>query len=139
MIAHIVLFRPRTDLSVSEREALAEAFAAALRDIPTIRHAWVGHRFTHGRGYEQLMRVDYEYAAVLEFDDGPGLLAYLEHPAHRQLGERFFSAFEDALMYDFELHEGKEGTAALIEALKAGQSSRAPSERSESREPRTSR
>jgi Stress responsive A/B Barrel Domain len=79
------------------------------------------------------MRVDYEYAAVLEFDDGPGLLAYLEHPAHRQLGERFFSAFEEALMYDFELHEGGDGTAALIEALKAGKSGPAPSEHSESR------
>jgi antibiotic biosynthesis monooxygenase (ABM) superfamily enzyme len=120
VIAHLVLFRPRPDLSVSERESLAAVFAAALREIPTIRHAWVGHRFTHGRGYEQLMRVDYEYAAVLQFDDAEGLLAYLEHPAHQQLGERFFNAFADALMYDFELQEGQEGIAALVEALKSG-------------------
>lgn len=138
MIAHIVFFRLRAGLPVAEREALAETFAAALRDIPTIRHAWVGRRFTHGRGYEQLMLVDYEYAAVLEFDDRPGLLAYLEHPAHKQLGERFFSASEDALMYDFELHEGRHEPAALIEALKAGQSSFTPSEQRESREPGSS-
>ena len=138
MIAHIVLFRPRADLTVSERESLAGAFAAALRDIPTIRHAWVGHRFTHGRGYEQLMRVDYEYAAVLEFDDAQGLLAYLEHPAHQQLGERFFSAFEEALMYDFELREGQEGIAALVEGLKSGKFAPAPSERRESNGPGTS-
>jgi hypothetical protein len=133
VIAHIVLFRPRADLSVSEREALAETFAAALREIPTVRRAWVGRRFTHGRGYEQLMRVDYEYAAVLEFVDGKGLLEYLEHPAHQQLGERFFSAFEDALMYDFELQEGHEGIAALVEALKSGKLQPGPSERSEPR------
>jgi len=120
VIAHIVLFRPRGDLPVGERASLAETFAAALRDIPTIRRAWVGHRFTHGRGYEQLMRVDYEYAALLEFDDAAGLLAYLEHPAHQQLGARFFSAFEDALMYDFELREGQDGIAALVEGLQAG-------------------
>lgn len=120
MIAHIVLFRPRPELSVSERDALAGAFATALREIPTIRHAWVGHRFTHGRGYEQLMRVDYEYAAVLAFDDAAGLLAYLEHPAHQQLGDRFFSAFADALMYDFQLQEGQEGITALVEGLKSG-------------------
>ena len=120
MIAHLVLFRPRPDLSVSERESLAAVFAAALREIPTIRHAWVGHRFTHGRGYEQLMRVDYEYAAVLQFDDAEGLLAYLDHPAHQQLGERFFNAFADALMYDFDLQEGREGIAALVVALKSG-------------------
>jgi hypothetical protein len=119
VIAHIVLFRPRPDLSVSERESLAETFAAALREIPAIRHASVGRRFTHGRGYEQLMRVDYEYAAVLEFDDAQGLLAYLEHPAHQQLGEQFFSAFADALMYDFELQEGQGGIAALVEGLKS--------------------
>ena len=119
MIAHIVLFRLRPDLSVSERESLAAVFAAALREIPTVRHAWVGQRFTHGRGYEQLMRVDYEYAAVLHFDDAESLLAYLEHPAHQQLGERFFNAFADALMYDFELQEGQEGIAALVEALKS--------------------
>ena len=129
MIAHIVLFRPRPDLSVSEREALAAAFTAALGEIPTIRHAWVGHRFTHGRGYEQLMRVDYEYAAVLAFDDAQGLLAYLEHPAHQQLGDRFFSAFADALMYDFELQEGHEGIAALVEGLKSGKFGPVPTER----------
>jgi hypothetical protein len=130
VIAHIVLFRPRPDLSIRERESLAETFAAALREIPTIRHAWVGRRFTHGRGYEQLMRVDYEYAAVLEFDDAQGLLGYLEHPAHQQLGERFFSAFADALMYDFELQEGQGGIEALVEGLKSGNVGAAPSERS---------
>jgi hypothetical protein len=55
------------------------------------------------------MRVNYEYAAVLEFDDTAGLAAYLGHPAHQQLAERFFSAFAEALMYDFELREGGEG------------------------------
>jgi len=114
MIAHVVLFRPHGDLSAQERQSLTEAFASALREIPTIRRARVGRRFTHGRGYEQLMRVNYEYAAVLEFDDAAGLLAYLEHPAHQQLGDRFFSVFEEALMYDFELQEGPEGSAALL-------------------------
>ncbi len=114
MLAHVVLFRPRADLSPPERQSLADAFASALRDIPTVRRARVGRRFTHGRGYEQAMRVNYEYAAVLEFDDAAGLLAYLEHPAHQQLAEHFFSVFEEALMYDFELQEGAEGIAALL-------------------------
>jgi len=58
------------------------------------------------------MTVDYEYAAVIEFDDEAGLKAYLEHPAHQQLGSQFFEMFEQALMYDFDLAEG---TAALAE------------------------
>jgi hypothetical protein len=49
------------------------------------------------------MSVDYQFAAVLEFDDEAGLKAYLEHPAHQRLGARFFEAVEQALMYDFSL------------------------------------
>jgi len=124
VIAHIVLFRLRADLPASERQSLADAFGAALREIPAVRRACVGRRFTHGRGYEQLMRVHYDYAAVLEFDDATGLLAYLEHPAHHELGERFFSAFEEALMYDYELGEGQDGIAALLDALRAPESGR---------------
>ena len=107
MIAHIVLFRPRPDLSVEERESLATAFLEALNKIPSIRRARVGMRIMTGRPYERLMRSDYPYAAVLEFDDRAGLMAYLEHPAHDDLGSRVYSAFADALMYDFELQEGQ--------------------------------
>ena len=114
MIAHIVLFRPRADLSPAARTALAGAFEAALGEIPSIRRARVGHRHLHGRGYEVLMPVDYQYAAVLEFDDAAGLQAYLEHPAHQQLASQFFEAFEQALMYDFDLQEGEAGLAALL-------------------------
>jgi hypothetical protein len=114
VVVHIVLFRPRPDLAAHERRALADAFSHALGNIPVIRRARVGRRITHGRGYEQLMRVDYEYAAVLEFDDEAGLKAYLEHPAHEQLGERFFTAFADALMYDYEVAEAADGAARLL-------------------------
>ena len=60
------------------------------------------------------MQVDYQYAAVLEFDDESGLHAYLEHPAHQQLASQFYEAFEQALMYDFDLQEGETGLAALL-------------------------
>ena len=106
MIAHIVLFRPRPDLTPAERDALGSAFLDAVHGIESIRQARVGERVTHGRGYEQLMTVDYTHAAILEFDDMPGLKAYLEHPVHQSLAERFFSALESALMYDYDLADG---------------------------------
>jgi hypothetical protein len=110
MLAHVVLFTPRKTLSVGERQALAAAFADALVAIPTIKRARVGRRVTHGRpGYEQMMRVNYEYAAILEFDDRAGLEAYLAHTAHQALGDRFFAMFEEALMYDYELQDGAAG------------------------------
>ncbi|MDA1184442.1 MAG: Dabb family protein [Acidobacteria bacterium] len=114
MIAHVVLFRARRDLPLDARTALARAFEAALREIPSIRRANVGGRLRQGHSYEALMKIDYEYAAVLEFDDAAGLNAYLEHPAHQQLASQFYQAFEQALMYDFELREGEAGVAALL-------------------------
>jgi hypothetical protein len=114
VITHTVLFRPRPDLTADQRRAVASALTAALRDIPSIRGAQVGRRVLVGRPYEQLMRIDYTYAAVLQFDDLAGLRAYLDHPAHVELATRFFEIFEEALMYDFELLDGENGVAGLM-------------------------
>ena len=106
MIAHVVLFRPRSDLAPAEREALGGAFAKASSEIGSIRRVRVGRRLTHGRGYEALMTEHYSHVAIFEFDDVAGLRTYLEHPAHEVLAARFFAAFAVALMYDFELFDG---------------------------------
>src|SRR6187431_1078210 len=65
--------------------------------------AHIGRRVIHGRPYEQLMTVDYEYAAILEFDTLEDLQAYLAHGTHDALAALFFEAFEVALMYDYEM------------------------------------
>ena len=114
MIAHVVLFKPRADLSPEARHRLVESFEAALRQIPSIRRARVGKRILHGRGYETLMTVDYQYAAVIEFDDAAGLNGYLEHPVHERLAAQFFETFEQALIYDFELTDDATGLATLL-------------------------
>jgi hypothetical protein len=108
------MFRPRAGLPESDRRDLAEALGQALREIPSIRRARIGRRVTHGRAYESLMRVDYQYIALLEFDDVAGLKAYLEHPVHDSLAAQFFAAFEEALMYDFDLKDGADGIADLL-------------------------
>ena len=114
MVTHVVLLRPRVGLSAAERADLADALRTAVRAIPSIRRVRIGKRVTHGRGYEQLMRVDYEYAALFDFDDLAGLKAYLEHPAHEALAKRFFEVLDEALMYDFELEEEDRGLAKLV-------------------------
>ena len=106
MIRHIVLFRPRAGLSADERAGLAAALRSAIKTIPSIRRARVGRRVTHGRPYEEQMRVNYEYAAMLDFDDLGGLKMYLEHPAHQALATRFFTVVDESLIYDFEFEEG---------------------------------
>jgi hypothetical protein len=115
MILHVVLFRPRPGLGEDQRQSLANAFASAIDNISAIKRARIGRRRTHGRPYEQLMREDYTHAAILEFEDLAGLRAYLEHPAHTDLGSRFFDCFERALMYDFDVQDGHAGLNTLIE------------------------
>jgi hypothetical protein len=109
LIAHIVLFRLRPEVSPEERRALLDAWATALNDIPTIRRARVGRRVRIGRSYESLTRLDFPYAAVLEFDRVETLRAYLDHPAHEAMATRLFAAIEDTLIYDFEVTASPEG------------------------------
>lgn len=105
MVAHIVLFRPRTSLPDTERLAFIRAFETALRQVPDIRRVRIGRRVRHGRGYEDLMAEDMEHALVLEFDDVVGLRRYLEHPAHEEVGARFYASIAAGYVYDYEMRD----------------------------------
>ena len=109
MVAHIVLFRPRPNVTPLEKQAMFDALAAAASEIPSVRRFHIGKRRTHGPQYERLMAVDYPYAAVIEFDDLPGLQAYLAHPRHQALGDLFYRLLEEALAYDYEMAGAGEG------------------------------
>ena len=101
MVSHLVLMKPRPDLSPDDRQALIDAFDRAIRDIPTVRDVRIGRRVTHGAGYEQAAPA-MDYLAVIDFDDLEGLQTYLRHPAHADLGARFGQSLSGALVYDFE-------------------------------------
>lgn len=109
MIAHVVLFAPKLDLSEAERRAVLDALTSAASDIPSIRRFRVGRRVRHGLpGYEQAMRVDFEYVVLIEFDDEAGLRAYLQHPSHAAAGRFFATASSAALAYDYEVVEASD-------------------------------
>jgi hypothetical protein len=117
MIVHVVLFRLKPQLADASREGLAQALSRATRNIPTIRRARIGARLTMGRPYEQLMSIDYSFAAILEFDDREGLQAYLDHDVHDELAQRFYASIEQALTYDFEMWETDEGIERIRDAV----------------------
>jgi hypothetical protein len=102
MLRHVVLFRPRPDLSVEHSKSLLSALARALAEISAIRRFTLGLRVKHGAEYERLMDEDFAFAAILEFDDLAGLHEYLGHPAHRDLGTRFMSSLAASAIYDYE-------------------------------------
>jgi hypothetical protein len=113
MIAHLVLFKPKPGLSDADRQQILADLSRAASEIPTIRRVQVGRRIRHGLpGYEQLMREDFEYLAIIECDSLEDLKAYLTHPAHAAIGRHFTQSSSAALAYDYELAiDSEDGTA----------------------------
>jgi len=103
VLSHVVLFAPRTDLHADERRALLDAFERAVRTIPTVRAVRVGRRKTHDAAYEQQTASGIEYMVIIDFENLAGLQAYLDHPAHHELGARFNQSIGAAVIYDFEV------------------------------------
>lgn len=102
MIVHVVLFSAKPDLPEADRHALIQALVSAAGDIPAIKRFRVGKRVKHSMpGYEQLMKDDYEFAAIVEFEDVDALKVYLAHPSHAGIGQQFYSSASQAIAYDY--------------------------------------
>jgi hypothetical protein len=112
MVSHVVLMKPKPDLTASAREALVDAFERAVREIPTVRDVRIGRRVLHGAGYEASAPDAADFLAMIDFDDLAGLQTYLQHPVHAQLGARFSGSLSAAVVYDFEV--------GGMDALRAG-------------------
>lgn len=121
MIAHVILFAPRGNLTGAQRLEILEAFTAAARSAPTVRSVRAGRRVRHGLpGYEAAMRENFEYLAILEFDDLAGLKAYLQHPAHAAAGRHFTASADAALAYDYAVVSPDDVGALMGEGEAAG-------------------
>ena len=102
MISHIVLFRPKSSLTNVERQTLINSLRQAVDGIASIKRAVIGRRIFLGRpGYETQMAEHYEYSAIIEFETEADLRAYLDHPAHVDLGKLLFTSADAVLAYDF--------------------------------------
>ena len=109
MVWHLVLMKPKANLSAGDRRALLDAFNRAVRDIPTVRETRVGRRVTHGAAYESTAPDSADIFVSIGFDDLAGLQTYLQHPAHGELAARFYQSLSSALIYDFELMGADDG------------------------------
>jgi hypothetical protein len=112
MIAHLVLFTPKPELSAEDRRATVLALERACVDIPEIKHARFGRRRVLGYAYDALATVHFEYAALLEFESETDLRTYLHHPAHVALGHHFRNSAAVAVALDFTI-----GDASQIRAI----------------------
>jgi hypothetical protein len=106
VIAHVVLFQPRPDLTDAERADALALLSKAATGVPEVRTLRLGRRIRHGLpGYEQLMQQDFEYALIVEVDDLDALKRYLQAPAHAALGQLFYRASSAALAYDYTVED----------------------------------
>ena len=114
MIAHVILFRPKPELTSADREGILRTLTLAASDIPGVRRFRIGRRIRHGLpGYEQAMREDFEFVVIIEVDDVDALKAYLRHPSHAALGGHFSQSAAAALAYDYELVDASEAGTLL--------------------------
>lgn len=103
MIAHIVLFQPKPNLSAAEIDRFVGALSTGFKEIPGIRWVRAGKRLKLGVAYAQeLGQTPYSHAAVLEFDDRESFVRYLEHPAHAEIGRRFWETCASTMILDLE-------------------------------------
>ena len=91
MISHIVLFEPKPDLSASDVRDFAQHLKAAMTAVPSVRRAVVGRKVEiHSGSGRNFGDATYSFSAVVEFDDSNGLIEYLQHPKHAELGRLFW-------------------------------------------------
>ena len=115
MICHIVLFNPKKDLDDTARRSFALDIQGALRSIPGIIRAVVGRSIDVNPGYRRsLGDKTYEFAAVLEFKDRAGLVGYLNHPLHKELGALFWRHCESTVILEIEATDAKSDDAVEL-------------------------
>jgi hypothetical protein len=101
MVSHVVLMKPRADLTLEDRQRLVDTFARAMREIPSVRGVRIGQRVVHGAAYEQNMPDIADFLAIIDFEDLAGLQAYLSHPAHQELATLFYRSLSSGFACDF--------------------------------------
>jgi hypothetical protein len=120
MLLHVVLFRPKPGLERETHVALAQAIQSAARTIPSVRRFEVGRSIDDPPPYAASGFLAFPFVATVEFDDRAGLLAYLDHPAHRELGRIFNETLEAALIYDYDTVDASEAAGLLDQERHAG-------------------
>ena len=114
MLTHVVLFRPKPELTGEAADGLIAAIERAAREIPVVRRFEIGRRTASPPSYPAGTPPDFPYVAIVMVDDRAALDAYLAHPAHQALGAAFNTALGAALVYDYDTDDVEAGGARRL-------------------------
>jgi hypothetical protein len=97
MVEHVVLFKLKADASAEAKNAAVEALKGLKGQIDGIVDLTCGHNFSErSQGYE--------IGLVVRFRDRAALEAYLPHPAHRGVVEKYLHPIrEDVIVVDYAI------------------------------------
>jgi hypothetical protein len=114
VLTHVVLFRPKPELTGEAVDALIGAIERAAREIPVVRRFEIGRRTAASPSYPAGAPPDFPFVAIVTLDDRAALDAYLAHPAHQALGAAFNAALGAALVYDYDTEDVAAGGALRL-------------------------
>jgi hypothetical protein len=96
-IEHIVLFKPREGATEEEKRQMREALLSLREKIPGILSMTCGFNFSE-------RAAGHEIGFVVRFQDRAALEAYLPHPEHRAVVERYVRpACDGVIVVDYEV------------------------------------
>lgn len=97
MIEHVVLFKIRSSASPDETKLMLTQLLGLRKKIGGILEATAGVNFSQrARGYT--------HAFVVRFSDRDSLEAYMVHPEHRSVVEKYIHPIsEEVLVLDYEI------------------------------------
>jgi hypothetical protein len=84
MFRHVVLFTWRPEATQDQRQTVP----AELRKLPDLIAEL---RVYHAGPDAGVNNGNYDFAVVADFDDRAGYLAYRDHPAHREIVEKYIT------------------------------------------------
>ena len=100
-VEHIVLFKPRAAATEEEKQQMRQALLSLGAKIPGILSLSCGFNFSE-------RAAGYEVGFVVRFRDRAALEAYLPHPEHRAVVERYVRPVsESVIVVDYEVGSGE--------------------------------
>lgn len=109
MIAHIVFFEPKENVTPDQKRSFGQLLVSLASSIDSIKRAYIGRSVRLDPGYDRHFGdKTYSFAAVLEFDDEAGLLEYLKHPKHEELGRLFWLWCDSTAIMEVETRDLKD-------------------------------
>lgn len=116
VIAHIVLFKPKDDLTAERTRLFAQQLRRTMCEIGSVARAHVGKRVEIDSGWpREFGDTAYEYSAVIEFADESGLVQYLRNPLHLELGRLFWENCESTVVMEVRSVDAK--SEAVVDLL----------------------